>query len=334
MKRIVRLLLIILCCVALTSCGSNKHIGEAKNPSGSSIMKGQNYNAVADDFKKNGFTNIKFEKIEDLITGWLTKEGEVEKVSVGGDENYSPDKWVAADTEVIIFYHAFPQTESDNTKDGSSGSNNAVVDSQSTNIKMPYSSADYCGKDWTLDKLTEHLKGLGFTNIEATACDPDEDNFSSNIFEIYIATGMFSDDPWETGDEFPSDAKISIYYNEYPLLTTENCDDLVTVLTSKNLDYMTFANKYDGRYVEFNAYVVENISYMGNTEFIINVAGGDYSSASVPGLIIRVGHISFDNEVNRDIEANTNCIVIGKIDASQSQYFKMLYVEGQSLKPR
>ena len=97
---------------------------------------------------------------------------------------------------------------------------------------------------------------------------------------------------------------------------------------------MTFANKYDGRYVEFNAYVVENISYMGNTEFIINVAGGDYSSASVPGLIIRVGHISFDNEVNRDIEANTNCIVIGKIDASQSQYFKMLYVEGQSLKPR
>jgi hypothetical protein len=32
----------------------------------------------------------------------------VEKVLVGGDENYSPDKWIPADTEVIIYYHTFP----------------------------------------------------------------------------------------------------------------------------------------------------------------------------------------------------------------------------------
>jgi len=77
-------------------------MGEAKTPSGSSIMKGSDYQSVADSFEEKGFTNVKLEKIEDLITGFLTKDGEVEQVSVGGDVDYSPDKWIAADTEVIV----------------------------------------------------------------------------------------------------------------------------------------------------------------------------------------------------------------------------------------
>lgn len=86
---------------------------EAKTPSGSTIMKGKDYQSVVETFEENGFTNIKLEKIEDLITGWLTKDGEVEDVSVGGDVEYSPDKWVKADTEVIIRYHTFSETEND-----------------------------------------------------------------------------------------------------------------------------------------------------------------------------------------------------------------------------
>ena len=71
------------------------------------MLKGQNYESVINTFEHKGFTNIKLEKIEDLITDWLTEDGEIEEVSVGGDVNYSSDKWVANDIEVIIKYHTF-----------------------------------------------------------------------------------------------------------------------------------------------------------------------------------------------------------------------------------
>lgn len=107
----------IICCIILVACGiSEDHTGKAKTPSGSSAMNGRDYKSVIETFEDNGFTNIKLEKIEDLITGWLTEEGEVEDVSVGGDFDYSSDKWINADTDVIIRYHAFPEKETELTQ--------------------------------------------------------------------------------------------------------------------------------------------------------------------------------------------------------------------------
>ena len=120
MKRFICILTTIICCIILVACGSSEdHTGKAKTPSGSSAMNGRNYKSVVESFEDNGFTNIRLEKIEDLITGWLTEEGEVEDVSVGGDFDYSPDEWVDANTEVIIRYHAFPEEEVESTEDKS-----------------------------------------------------------------------------------------------------------------------------------------------------------------------------------------------------------------------
>ncbi len=112
MSKIMRVILIGLCCFLLCACGDdNKHIGEAKTPSDSDTLKGQDYQSVVDIFEEKGFTNIKLEKIDDLVFGWLTKDGEVEEVSVGGDVEYSSDKWVPCDIEVVIKYHTFPEEE-------------------------------------------------------------------------------------------------------------------------------------------------------------------------------------------------------------------------------
>ena len=116
MKKILCLFLASILCVSLVACGSDSHAGEAKTPSGSSSMEGRNYEEVVVIFEEKGFTNIKTEPIEDLIFGWLTKDGEVEEVSVGGDVDYAPDKWVPADTEVIIRYHTFPADDAEETK--------------------------------------------------------------------------------------------------------------------------------------------------------------------------------------------------------------------------
>ena len=118
MTKFMCTLISIICCIIIVGCeNNNDHTGQAKTPSGSSAMNGRDYKSVLESFEDNGFTNIKLEKIEDLITGILTVEGEVEEVSVGGDFDYSPDNWVDADTEVIIRYHFFPNKETESAQD-------------------------------------------------------------------------------------------------------------------------------------------------------------------------------------------------------------------------
>ena len=110
MKKIIS---IFIACIIITlvGCAGDSHEGEAKTPSGSSIQKGRDYQEVVNDFKEKGFKNIKTEKLEDLITGWMTKDGEVESVSVDGDKEYSPDVWYSNDVEVVITYHTFPSDD-------------------------------------------------------------------------------------------------------------------------------------------------------------------------------------------------------------------------------
>ena len=125
MKRSMCILISIISGIILIACeNSSEHTGEAKTPSGSSVMNGQDYQSVVEEFEENGFTNIKLEKIEDLITGWLIEDGEVEDVSVGGDFDYSADKWVPNDTEVIIRYHTFPEEQETNQVKQESDENN------------------------------------------------------------------------------------------------------------------------------------------------------------------------------------------------------------------
>lgn len=128
MKKIVSVLILCILVIALMGCGgnSNEHEGEAKTPSGSSVQKGRDYQSVIDDFEEKGFKNIKSEKMEDLITGWMIKDGEVESVSVDGNEDYSPDAWYSNNVEVIITYHTFSQKENSNTDSTNEGSSESV----------------------------------------------------------------------------------------------------------------------------------------------------------------------------------------------------------------
>ncbi len=113
MKRIVSMLIACIMLITLSACGgsSNSHEGEARTPAASKSQKGKNYQEVIDAFTAKGFMNIKTEKLEDLVTGWLTKDGEVESVSVDGNKDYKADTWYPNDVEVVISYHTFPVKE-------------------------------------------------------------------------------------------------------------------------------------------------------------------------------------------------------------------------------
>jgi len=92
---------------------SNKNEGKVEIPDSAASLEGENYQDVIEKFEKNGFENIKTKKIDDLVTGWVTKEGEVESVSVDNDKSFGSDEWYFPDVPVVISYHVFPEESED-----------------------------------------------------------------------------------------------------------------------------------------------------------------------------------------------------------------------------
>ncbi|OPX92167.1 MAG: hypothetical protein A4E52_00108 [Pelotomaculum sp. PtaB.Bin013] len=123
MKRIfIPFLLIIL--IAITGCSEESADG-IKMPFSSGVCKGDNYQDVISDLKNAGFTNVETEVLYDLVTGILTKDGEVEKVSVNGDAKYDPDARYPKDVKIVVTYHTFP-------KDKTSGDSEEPKQTQQT----------------------------------------------------------------------------------------------------------------------------------------------------------------------------------------------------------
>lgn len=201
-------------------------------------------------------------------------------------------------------------------------------------IEMPYDSEKYCGSEWTIESLTEHLKDLGFTNIKTEPCEPSDDDYNQNIFEICIKTGLFSTGPWKKGEKYEPDALISVYYNESPTLTIKNCPDLKNVLITKKKDYMKFAKKYDGRYIKFNGYIHSHSTYDGGTSHIIDVAYGNKLEDEPTGELIRIGDRTKSSVIDDTVEEGDLVAVSGRIDASWCKFYKQLYIECMQLELR
>ncbi len=90
---------------------SSETAGPLKAPGAASDYRGTDYQDAINAFKDAGFTNIKTEIIDDLITGWLTKDGEIEKISIDGDSSFSEGDRFKDNAEVIITYHTFPKSD-------------------------------------------------------------------------------------------------------------------------------------------------------------------------------------------------------------------------------
>ena len=68
---------------------------------------GKNYLSVVEQLEQKGFTNIKEVKIKDLVTDWLTDNGEVEEVIIEGKTDFTETSNYSADVEIIVRYHTF-----------------------------------------------------------------------------------------------------------------------------------------------------------------------------------------------------------------------------------
>lgn len=66
-----------------------------------------NYISAGDKFLDLGFTEIFMRPIHDLVTGWITKDGSVEKVTIGDVYPFGRNSVFAYDTKITIEYHTF-----------------------------------------------------------------------------------------------------------------------------------------------------------------------------------------------------------------------------------
>lgn len=82
-------------------------VKKSKPPASSTKLKGQDCDEIIEQFLALGFINIDTEKIEDLVTGLLTKDGQIEEVSIDGKTIFSQNDFFFIDVPVIIRYHTF-----------------------------------------------------------------------------------------------------------------------------------------------------------------------------------------------------------------------------------
>lgn len=341
MKKIIALIIAVLLCFCFVACddgydytndwgdfendnqGNNSNnnqnntattINEIRLPASSSDYENKLYTDVLDDFEAAGFTNVKLKIIYDLVAGWLTSDGEIEEILVNGSSSFTKGDVYPKDTEIIIAYHTWASDE--------------------PQITMPNYSW-YYDDGWTVEELILHFEQLGFTNIE-TATTVDSGTFSEfhqegEVYNIEIEDTFLGG--WSSGDVFGATSLITItYYERTPTLTIENCPDLAKVLSSRDIMYTDFAEKYDGQFIEFDACIISFVEDVTGKIVSINVCGGDVTSntfdnSDIAGLIIRLDtELTAGDEtyIHTDFEKGAKVKVIAKVDDYHTDYYKSI----------
>ena len=100
---------------------------EVPIPQSASDYRYDNYADVQRELADVGFTNISFEVLYDIELG-LTKEGEVDSVSVDGNTNFEKNEIFKKDAAIVITYHM--KTEDDPNKPTENESSDSTIDTE------------------------------------------------------------------------------------------------------------------------------------------------------------------------------------------------------------
>lgn len=80
-------------------------------PLTSKEAKGMNYLDVIDEFENAGFVNVTTVVEYDIITGWMTDDGEVKAVTINGEKKFDSYDEYRLDAEVVVTYHTLKKNK-------------------------------------------------------------------------------------------------------------------------------------------------------------------------------------------------------------------------------
>ena len=72
-----------------------------------SDFKGEQYREIVSELESNGFTNIHLLRGNDLVTGWVNKEGTIDSITVNGRTEFTKSDSFYCDTPIVIVVHTF-----------------------------------------------------------------------------------------------------------------------------------------------------------------------------------------------------------------------------------
>ena len=207
MRKILFSFFLVLLSLSLSGCdllssssntGTNDKTNETDNDliEAPNISSGTLYEDAEKKIKNAGFTNISFSKIEDLITGWLTKDGEVDYVTYDGEKPTSSTKKFSKDAKVIIYYHTFPSNGEDDPN----------------RIKAPK-----IERGTLYEEAEKIIKEAGFTNIKF---EKKKDLISAWLYkdgEVDAVT-YNGEDYTYGGKSFDKDIEVIIRYHTFSTL--------------------------------------------------------------------------------------------------------------------
>ncbi|OED31812.1 hypothetical protein BHE17_04905 [Planococcus maritimus] len=130
MNKFLLVLFLIITFASISACSNEENPDVLKVSKSSDEISGENYKTVISELEKTGFNNVETKVLDDLITGWLTQDGEIEEIEINGNKNFSANDRFPKDSKIVITYHTFPSEESD--AGGADGENSKVDDRSSS----------------------------------------------------------------------------------------------------------------------------------------------------------------------------------------------------------
>ena len=131
MRKLLLFLCFMVAVISISACSDEQDPNVLKVSKSSDELVGKNYQTVLLELEETGFTNIETKVLDDLITGWLTKDGEIEQIEINGDTEFSASDSFQKDSKIVITYHTFPEEEESDTE--TTNEESSETDEQSTN---------------------------------------------------------------------------------------------------------------------------------------------------------------------------------------------------------
>lgn len=203
--------------------------------------------------------------IEDLVTGWLTKDGEVEEVTIDGDGSFRAGDTFDKTAAIIVSYHTFPSKNEEVTTDSAGHSETSTPpENYSTETEKWLASSEYA--DCVADGKFPAVPG---NNPYGSGVN--ESSRNPNIY--YLNSSMRG--PWGKETEY-GDYEYYIPSGKYLVMNASN---------PKQYDYVaTACNVYVGNPENDDEYATYSFSQYGEIQEIF-IPDGYYVSLTVSGII-------------------------------------------------
>ena len=193
MKKFKCLVLSVVALFLLGACSGNtenKASNIIKLPISSEDINKKNYKTIVNQLEDAGFTNVKTEKIEDLVTGWLKKDGQIESVSINGETKFSEGEELPKNAKITVVYHTFKEDKEDKkdqentTKPNKKKDNKKKENSSSSSVdtKSSSSSSEYSSSSSESSKTPEPQTITPENNPEFAAILQTEDPTAISSF--------------------------------------------------------------------------------------------------------------------------------------------------------